>query len=393
MSLPGRAADQAGGAGSRLAQTVDLAIIDSPAEFLALQQEWDGLFARSGRPQQLFQSHVVLRHWVRHYLEEGDRLSIICARLDGRLAMVWPLVRQRRLGFSVLRFMGGPVTQFSDVLAEDLPGLVEAGWRGLAETGADVLEIRKLRDDARLAEVAVPAESVVTSREEALFADCARRVAAGEPGPAYSARDRSNHRRRLRRLAEHGEVAFSTCLPGEAAAILARRAVALKRLGLAGRGIFSAALGDPRFEAFFADLAGDPSETSPLRLAVIEVGGVAAGIDLSLDCKGMTFGHVNAADQDYGGFGLGRLLIQHSFASAYARGSSRFDMLAPADAYKRAHADGATGVSDLTVPLSPVGRLLCKSGFPHLRPLAKQAAKSAPGWAILQFAARSWPKR
>lgn len=393
MSVPGRAADQQDVAGTRTARAAELAIIDSTAGFLELQEEWDGLFARSGRPHQLFQSHVVLRHWLGHYLEEGDRLSIICARREGRLAMVWPLVRQRRLGFSILRFMGGPVTQFSDVLAEDLPGLVEAGWRGVAATGADVLEIRKMRDDARLAEVEVPAGFVVTAREEALFAACGRRVAPGGLGPAYSARERSNHRRRLRRLVERGEVIFGTCGPGEAAAELAREAVALKRLGLAGRGIFSAALVDPRFEAFFADLANDPSEASPLRLATIHVAGIAAGIDLSFDCKGVTFGHVNATGPDFGGFGLGRLLIQHSFSSAYARGSSRFDMLAPADSYKRAHADGTTGVSDLTVPLSPVGRLLCRSGFPYLRPLAKQAAKHAPGWAVTRLAGRAWPKR
>lgn len=376
-------------------QTAPLAfaVIQSPAAFLALEAEWDGLFARCGRPHQVFQSHVVLRHWASHYLAAGDRLAILCARIEGRLAMVWPLVRQRRLGFSMLRFMGGPVAQFSDVLAEDQPGLLAAGWQALVATGADVLEIRKLRDDARLAELDFPAEPIVTEREEALFADCGQRVAADGPGPAYSARDRSSYRRRLRRLSERGDVALSRCGPGEAAAALAREAVLLKRKALSRRGIFAPAISDARFEAFFADLAGDRDRASPLRLATIHVGGRVAGIDLSLDCQGVTFGHINAADPDLADHGLGRLLIHHSLASAQSRGSSRFDMLAPADRYKRGHADGATGVSDITVPLSPAGRLLCRAGFPHWRPLAKLAAKSAPGLAMLQMAAQKWPRR
>lgn len=379
--------------GLRPMPAVELQIIDGMAGFLALEAEWDRLFDRAGRPHQLFQSHALLRHWARHYLGEGDRLVILCGRLEGRLAMVWPLVRQRRLGFRLLRFMGGPISQFSDVLAEDRPGLVEAGWRAIMASGADLLEIRKLRDDSRLAEVALPVEPVVTARELALFALCDRRVADGEPGPGYSARERSNHRRRLRRLAECGAVDFATGTAGGEAAALAREAVALKREGLAARGIFSPTIADPRFAAFFADLAAESPKTSPLRLAMIRIDGRLAGIDLSLDCKGVTFGHVNAVDPRHAGQGLGRLLIQHSFASAQARGSSRFDMLAPADRYKHAHADGATGVSDLTLPLSPVGRLLCRAGLPHWRPLAKLAAKSTPGLALLQLAARRWPTR
>ena len=261
---------------------VEFAVIDSPAAFLALEAEWNSLFARCGRPHQVFQSHVVLRHWTSHYLSAGGQLAILCARIDGRLAMVWPLVLRRRLGISVLRFMGGPVAQFSDVLAEDQPGLLAAGWQALVAIGADVLEIRKLREDARLAELALPVDSIITEREEALFADCAMRVAADGPGPAYSARDRSNFRRRLRRLSERGTIALSLHGPSQAAVALAREAVLLKRAALSRQGIFAPAITDVRFEEFFADLAGDCYRGSPLRLATIHLEGTPrASISLS----------------------------------------------------------------------------------------------------------------
>lgn len=237
MSLPARAVCHHQRDTSRPA--IALSLIETPAGFLALEREWNSLFARVGRPHQLFQSHVMLRHWLSHYLCEGDRLAVICARREGRLVMAWPLVRQRRLGFVTLRFMGGPIAQFSDVLAEDEPDLLAAGWQAVMASGADMLEIRKLRDDARLAVAAFPTEVVVTEREQAPFAECDRRVGADGPGPAYSPRDRSNHRRRLRRLSELGDVVVSAVEPGPSAAMMAREAVGLKRRGLAGQGIFS----------------------------------------------------------------------------------------------------------------------------------------------------------
>lgn len=365
---------------------LELRLVDSVAAFLALEAEWDKLFARCGRPHQLFQSHVFLRHWIRHYLAGDERLAIVTAWRAGRLVMAWPLVRLRRFGFGVLRFMGGPVAQYSDVLADDEPGLVAAGWRAVLASGADLVEIRKLRADAQLGQAAFPSAPVTSAREEALFADLELRVAADGPSAVYSSRDRANWRRRRSRLSEQFAVMFHREEPGPVAARLARQAIAMKRAWLADRGVFAPALADPRFEAFFAGLAADRSGASPLRLAAIMLDGEPAGIEIAFDQMGVCFGHVLAVDPAFARHGVGGVLIHHSLASAKARGNLRLDMLAPADPYKRAHADGGTLVSDLTVPLSPLGRLLCIAGFPHLRPLAKKAAKSAPSLAALRFA-------
>ncbi len=45
------------------------ALIADRAQFAALEQEWNALFARTGRPQQLFQAYDWLRYWADHYLE------------------------------------------------------------------------------------------------------------------------------------------------------------------------------------------------------------------------------------------------------------------------------------------------------------------------------------
>jgi len=367
-----------------------IAIIDNPQDFIALREEWDALFARAALPQQVFQSHVVLRHWARHYLDAQSKLSIVTVRRDGRLAMIWPLIRQRRFGIDTLRFMGIPVAQFGDVLVEpgdDAQDLFQAGWKAVRSLGSDIFEARKLRADSALASSGLLGGAVERDRLEAPFADLAFRVGPDGPSQAYRPRERSNHRRRLRRLTERGPISFSCVRPGPEAAALVEQAVAMKQATLQRHGIIAPAISDPRFKAFFRDLAGDDSGGSPLRIALIRCADKPVGIDLALDCKGTSFGHVIATNPDHERGGLGGILIHHSFASARERGNAIFDLLAPADPYKLEHADGQTGVSDLALPLSLKGRIACSLGIAKLRPALKATLKRLPAPVTRRIAA------
>lgn len=358
---------------------VTLGLVEDVAGFLALRRDWEALFTRAAAPRQLFQSHVFLRHWAAHYLTPDMRLSIVTAHRAGELAMVWPLVRQRRYGLDTLRFMGVPVAQFGDVLVgggED--ALLQAGWAFLRHLRADLFEARKLRADSCLALSGLLDAAVQGDRQEAPFVDLTRRVGDAGPSLAYPARERSNHRRRLRRLGERGPLAYAMPPPGPEAARLAAAAIAMKRTTLAHRGIVAPVINDPRFATFFTDLAADASGEASLRIASLSVGGAPIGIDLSFDCKGNSFAHVlaTAPEQEHGG--IGKILIHHSFASARGRGSTVFDLLAPAEPYKREHADGSVAVSDRLLPLSLKGRLACHLGIQHWRPLLKAAVKCLP---------------
>lgn len=356
--------------------------------FLALRQDWDALFARAALPQQVFQDHAFLRHWAAHYLDRHSTLSIVAARRHGRLVMVWPLIRQRRCSLDTLRFMGIPVAQFGDVLVEESEdeALLRAGWRAVRALQADLFEARKLRADSVLARSGLLDEAIRTEQLEAPFADLAWRVGDKGPSLAYPSRERSNHRRRLRRLEERGAISLERPPPGPEAALLASAAAAMKQASLARHGTISPTVDDPRFAAFFRDFAGDAGGTA-LRVSSILCNGTPIGIDLSLDCKGRSFGHVIATHPDHERGGIGKILVHHSFASARARGNTIFDLLAPADAYKLEHADGRVTVSDLLLPLSLKGRLVCGLGIQHWRPVLKSAAKRLPSGLARRVAA------
>jgi len=358
---------------------VALDLVEDVAGFLALRRDWEALFARAALPSQLFQSHVFLRHWATHYLSPDTRLSIVTARRAGELVMVWPLIRQRRYGLDTLRFMGVPVAQFGDVLVGDgEEALLQAGWAFVQTLRANLFEARKLRADSRLALSGLLDEAAHGDRQEAPFADLTQRVGEAGPSLAYPARERSNHRRRLRRLEERGALAHAMPLPGPEAARLAAAAIAMKRATLAQRGIVAPVVNDPRFAAIFTDLAADASGEAALRISTISCGGAPIGIDLSFDCKGHSFAHVLATAPEHEHGGIGKILIHQSFADARTRGSTVFDLLAPAEPYKREHADGSVAVSDRLWPLSLTGRLACGLGIQHWRPMLKRMVKRLP---------------
>jgi CelD/BcsL family acetyltransferase involved in cellulose biosynthesis len=362
-------------------------IVSALDAFEALRPEWDALFDRAAMPQQLFQSHSFLSHWARHYLDRSMTLHIIAGRQDGRLVMIWPLVRRRRLGFTLLQFMGSPVAQFGDILLDsgtDSGALADAGWAAVEGSGADLFLAQKVRADSAFFRLPSVRQPVAVECQQAPFADLAVRVCGDGPGSAYSPRDRSSYRRRLRRLAEPGALAFRAFMPGAEAAKLALQAIAFK-LGQLERGaILSTTLADPRFAAFFQDCAADPA--SALRVSTLERAGRPIGIDLSFDCKGKSFGHVIASDPDCEREGVGGVLIHHVFAAAKTRGSSAFDMMAPADPYKLRHADGQTGVGNQAFAFTLAGRIYCDAVLKHVRPWAKGLVKKLPAGLLRRFA-------
>lgn len=367
-------------------------IVQDREAFLALRPEWDALFNRAGEPHQVFQSHVVLRHWMDHYLDNRSRAFIVTARRQGRLVMVWPLLARRRFGVETVGFMGSPVAQFGDILVEQGPdrgALIAAGWAALRARSVDLFEARKARADSLLTRSRLFAGARETDRQEAPYAELARRVGPdGGPSEAYSARERSNYRRRLRRLAERGKLTLGMVAPSQDAAEFALTAIAMKQAALRRHSVMAPTVSDPRFAAFFGALAADDTNGSPLRVAIIRCAGEEIGIDLAFDCKGATFGHVIATHPDHERGGIGGLLVHHSFACAAARGSAVFDMLAPADLYKRDHADGVTTVSDYLLPLTVKGRVAALFSPGRWRPFLKSAMRTLPPTVTRRLA--SW---
>jgi CelD/BcsL family acetyltransferase involved in cellulose biosynthesis len=332
-----------------------LDVIADSKQFDALEGEWNALFERAGRPCHIFQSHSWLWHWANFYLDSRRELSIVAGRRGGRLVLIWPLVLTRTCTIKRLAWMGEPIIQYGDALVDNgEDALLNESWSFITGLGADLIELRKTRNDAAvyglLARLAVP-----ISYSTAPFVDLTRSGNGDAFQQRYSAKTRSNWRRHRRRLQELGPVAFEQHCSGVAAHDLVVNALALKRAWLDQRGFVSPVLQDERLDRFLQAIALAAVGRPSMRISAMRCNGKPVAVEISFACNGHVFGDIIAHAVNLEKYGAGVLLAEYSIRTAQEQGYARFDMMAPADAYKLGWADDAVQVTDWAVPLSAAG--------------------------------------
>ncbi len=343
---------------------ITFAVVRDRPAFDALEPEWNDLFRRAGRDAQLFQTFNWNWHWANHYLPPGPRArlsrAVVTVRRDGRLVMLWPLVSERIGGLSLLRWMGEPISQYGDVLCEagpDTARLMRETWQFITtKLGADAIVLRKVRADAAVAPLFREVGLRCTGVEEAPWLDLASAPDFAAYEQRYSAKARKNRRRLMRRLEERGRVTVARHTGGAHARAAALEGIALKRASLAAAGRLAPALADPRFAAFFADVAEGRTHRAGCGLTVLESNGEIAGVGIDVTCNGRRAAHILVHDPRLDGCGAGVLLVQEWIRGAGADGIATFDFLAPAHAYKMDWADDVIAVEDFAAGLTLAGR-------------------------------------
>jgi CelD/BcsL family acetyltransferase involved in cellulose biosynthesis len=260
--------------------------------------------------------------------------------------------------------------------------VLEGAWRHLTATvRADVVQLRKVREDAAIAPLLAKIGARTTLRTEAPFLDLSSARSFADYEQRYSAKARKNRRRLMRRLEEQGPVAFENLSEGAQASACCRAALALKLAWLEARGILSPALSDPRSARFFAAVAGDSPRGAGVRVSVLRSSGSVAGVQVGFACKGRLAMHIIVYNLAWEKSGVGVLHLERAIAEAYAAGIEVIDLLAPNEAYKMDWADGVVGVEDLAVPLTLKGSAFVSLYLGLLRQRLKALAPYMPGLA------------
>ena len=371
------------------APAIAFALISERSAFDALEPEWNDLFRRAGRDTQLFQTFNWNWHWANHYLspaagERGRRsLAVVTVRRHGRLAMVWPLVAERIAGMKVLRWMGEPVSQYGDVLAEttvDRPELLRLVWNFISRMlGADAIFLRKVRADAVVAPLLREQGLIATTVAQSPCLDLASAANfAAYEETHYSAKARKNRRRHMRRLTERGSVEIVRHRGGPEARVAAMEAVALKSKWIKATNRVSPALADERLAAFFGDVAEGRGRPAGCQVSMLKSNGETIAIAIDIDCGARRAAHIIVHDPRLDGFGPGMLLLQERLRVAPGEGVATFDLLAPAYAYKLDWADASVAVGDYALGLSLSGRVFARVYLGYLRERIKAVAEARP---------------
>ena len=367
---------------------VELSLITSRTEFDALESEWNALFDRAGRSTQVFQSFNWNWHWANHYLSdtpggiEGLHLSIVVGRRDGRLIMVWPLVSERVRGITQIFWMGEPVSQYGDVLIDDVPDtlhVMRAGWAFLtASAKGDIVRLRRVRADAAVAPLLAEIGANVMDKQTAPYLDLAGATSFADYEQRYSPRSRRNRRRLFRRLEDQGKVTFERHKGGAKARELAVKALELKSEWLKDRGLVSHAIADARMSRFFADAAEGASRSTNCVVSALMANGESAALEVSFTCRGRLAMHVIVFNLKYEKSGAGVLLLEQSLRDGFADNIAVYDMLAPGDNYKLDWSDATIDVIDWAKPLTLAGRTYAQVYLGFVRSRVKSAMSAMP---------------
>ncbi|MCC7252162.1 GNAT family N-acetyltransferase [Hyphomicrobium sp.] len=376
----------AGAAGPDRATEITLDLVTTRAGFDALETSWNDLFARAGRDIHMFQTFNWLWHWANHFLPEpgaaGPQLAIVTGRVDGRLVMVWPLVLERIGMLKRLSWMGEPVSQYGDVLIDDVPDarslLRSACDLVTRRTGASVMQLRKVREDSAIAPLLAEMNAMVTAELAAPYLDLVSAPTFAVYEGRYSNNARRKRTRLRRKLAERGALATVCYTDGAEAEGLAAETFALKRRWLHERGLVSPALSDPRTAAFFADATRAASHPAGCHVMGLVSAGRPVALEIGVRCKGRTATHVIAYDLEFEKSSVGALLMEDSIRGAFADGMAVFDLLAPGDRYKLEWADAAVAVRDWALPVSFAGRLYAVVYIGFAKTALKRGVEALP---------------
>ncbi len=367
---------------------LSIELITSRAGFDALEDEWNALFERAGHSAQVFQTFNWNWHWANNYLDDapcgirGLRLSVVVARRDAQLIMVWPLVSERVRGITQIFWMGEPLSQYGDVLIDNIPDALEclrAGWQFLkTHTKGDVVRLRRVRADAVVAPLLAEMGALSSNKQVAPFLDLTSAANFEAYEQRYSTRSRRNRRRLARRLDENGAVTFERHKGGATAAALAVHAIDLKALWLEDRGLVSHAIADPRMRRFFNDAVAGTSHSTHSIVSALTCNGVPVALEVSFTCKGRLAMHVIVYNLAYEKSGAGVLLLEQSIKDGYVDGLSTYDMLAPGDNYKMDWSDASVEVQDWSRPLTLAGQTYARLYLGWMRPRMKAAIEAMP---------------
>ncbi len=341
---------------------LDFTLVTTRDGLAALEADWNTLFAASAMPGQVFQKFGWCWHWFNHYAAGPGatyELAIVTGRSAGRLYLVLPLAVSRTAGLRQLSWAGEPVSQYGDLLASPEAQQIEcleAAWSfAVAATRADFACLRKVRAGSLAARLLAQLPSTVIDSAEAPYLSLASEPTFEVWEERRQPRARKNRRRQARRLTELGEVRFEKHTGSDKAGELGYIAAVLKREALEQKGAIAPTLADPRFAAFFADVARAGELQAATSVYALTVNGEPAALKVLVTDASTRYLHIAVFDPRFEKCGAGALLLEHVIRSTIDDRYETLDLLAPRHGYKMDFADGVEVVDNSVVALSVKG--------------------------------------
>lgn len=336
---------------------IDVVGIDTIAGLEALAEDWSALESLPDSRTTPFQTYQFHREWVRHFVGPDTTFRIVTVRSGGKLKLILPLAVRRTPVGNIAGWMGDPLLQYGDVICApdtDPAKWLDAALAALKEDGTvSALNLRHVRADAAAANWLKSRMSLAGPAEPAIGVDLTDFKKAGDFAQARVSRAARNRKRR-RKLAKLGEVKFRVIEGGEEAVSLVSTAIEMKKAWLSGRGLMGRAFTDPRMQACVESLVREPGRDGAV-VACLETDGKPASIEIAFRHNGHHCAFIGAFCPEMARLSPGQVQMQETIEWCIESGTRVYDLMAPADCYKRELGSVAVDVQDYSTVLSVTG--------------------------------------
>ncbi len=335
------------------------------AGFLALEPEWQDLWARTDRPR-FSQNFAWFRAgWETTGQKRCRQINILVVRHHGRAVLIWPLCLRRKWFWRLGTALGPEITEYDPVLVAAGPGAdgqgeadyIRIAWAHLRKrSGADVIAAQHVRANTPMRCVlASAAGQRSTETLPAPYIDWHGIPSWDAYMRGLSKNTRSGVTRRARRLAERGTVWFGIIDdPHEFAAVLAWT-LRTKIGWMTASGLDNDFIRTPEFPDFLKKLHAASGPGGRLLMFALKLDGrVIASKICTLDAHRLE-AFITAYDGEFASYSLGSIALVECLKWCMDRGVG-YDFRFGDEAYKREWATGDCPSTSTTIATTPWGR-------------------------------------
>jgi CelD/BcsL family acetyltransferase involved in cellulose biosynthesis len=338
-SLRGPVGAAVAGAAARPRAAAALAVdeLRGHAAFAALREEWNATLA-AGPVDAPFSRHEWLAAWLAAFAAGEEPIVLAARDPAGRAQGFAAFLARRERGARVL---AAPANDHSCrvewALGADATGAAAAIWRHLRDRLPwDVLLLRDVPREGPtsvLLEAAARGDGHPVGRWESQRSPYLP-LAGGDVEAGLSSKFLANLRRRLKRLGEHGAVAYARVDGAEGLEPFLRRFFHLEAAGWKGRR-GTAIAADQRLVSFYSSVARAAAAGGWLALRELTLDGRPAAMHFALRYRGTYYLPKPAYDEGLGACSPGQLLFREVLAECAARRLGELDLLGPDMPWKR----------------------------------------------------------
>jgi CelD/BcsL family acetyltransferase involved in cellulose biosynthesis len=365
-----------------------LSMVTTLPSLVALESQWRALEQTCKHPPSVFQSFSWIASWAKTYITDKSRteLCIITGFQGARLVFVLPMMKERRGGVTVLRWLTEPFGQYGDALVA--AGQNSSAWLLNAVSfiqrlrGVDIIRLRHVRADATMAGFCR------TSMQNALLVETAPYLdlTAYKDDEAYDARYSSTQRKRRKKirksLEELGAIEFRILPNGSASDAAMAEAIAEKNKWLQERGRQNRILKCPAHLKFLVGLSRAAKSGVEMVTSELRAGGRPISWEIGFNFHGVHFAYITSHVNALTDLSPGRLHMDLSQRHCLAQGLKKFDLMVPNDQHKESWSSGFVETSDYYIPMTAIGSLYGKVYLRTLRPIVRRLYYRMPVWAL-----------